>query len=301
MDYEEMLAAFFTPTPEDVPVPESVSQGGPARRLRDAAEPIAMYPVWARDVNEALAGHGLDFLTSYVWGRAAGLGVPSPGVAAAAFAWFEPGLVAALYEAGRAAVARETLLEVRDRVVGVGLGDVLAGEDVEQVATRLLDAVTGLDVAGRPLYAGLLDRPLPADPAGRLHRACELVREHRGDAHAAAAVAAGLGAVEMNVLTELWTGMPLGAYSGSRGWSPEAIEAARLRLEQRGWVHDGALTGAGREQRRAVEAAADLAEQPVVEALGDDLPSVVERLDAWSARCVAAGAFPPDVLKRAAG
>ena len=296
-----MLAAFFTPTPEGTPVPESVALGGPARRLRDAAEPIAMYPVWARDVNEALAAHGLDFLTSYVWGRAAGLGVPSPGVAAAVFAWFEPGLVAALYDAGRAAVARETLLEVRDGVVAAGLGEVLAGEVLEPIATRLLDAVTGLDVVGRPLYAGLLDRPLPADPAGRLHRACELVREHRGDAHAAAAVAAGLGAVEMNVLTELWTGMPLGAYSGSRGWSPEAIGAATVRLEQRGWVRDGALTGAGREQRRAVEAATDLAEQPVVEALGDDLPSVVERLDAWSTRCVAAGAFPPDVLKRAAG
>lgn len=296
-----MLAAFFTPTPEGAPVPESVEQGGPARRLRDAAEPIAMYPVWARDVNAALAEHGLDFLTAYVWGRAAGLGVPTRGVAAAVFAWFEPGLVGALYDAGRAAVPRETMLEVRDRTVAAGLADVLAGEEVEQVADRLLGAVTGLDVAGRPLYAGLLDRPVPTDPAGRLHRACELVREHRGDGHASAAVAAGLGAVEMNVLTELWTGMPLGAYSGSRGWSPEVIGAAAARLEQRGWVRDAALTDAGREQRRAVEAATDLAESPVVEALGDDLPWIVERLDLWSARCVEGGAFPPDVLKRAAG
>ena len=301
MDYEEMLAAFFTPTPEGTPLPESVAQGSPARRLRDAAEPIAMYPVWARGVNTALAEHGLDFLTGYVWGRAAGLGLPASGVAAAAFAWFEPGLIRVLYDAGRAAVSRETLLEIRDREAAAGLADVLAGEDVEQVAVRLLNALTGLDVAGRPLYAGLLDRPLPTDPAGKLHRACELVREHRGDAHASAAVAAGLGGVEMNVLTELWTGMPLGAYSGSRGWSPETIRAVTMRLEQRGWVRDGALTDAGREQRRAVEAATDLAEQPVVEALGDDLPFIVERLDAWSARCVAAGAFPPDVLKRAAG
>lgn len=301
MDYDEMLAAFFVPTPAGTPVPEAVTQGGPARRLRDAAEPIAMHPVWARRVNEALATHGLDFLTSYVWGRAAALGVPSPGVAAAAFAWFEPGLVGALYDAGRAAVARETLLEVRDREVAAGLADVLAGEDVAPVADRLLDAVTGLDVAGRPLYAGLLDRPVPADAFGRLHRACELVREHRGDAHAAAAVVAGLGAVEMNVLTELWTGMPLGSYSGSRGWSPDAVGAATSRLEQRGWLADGALTDAGRDGRRAVEAATDRAEQPVVDALGEHLPHVVERLDRWSARCVAAGAFPPDDLKRAAG
>lgn len=301
MDYDEMQTAFFTPTPEGTPVPESVARGGPARRLRDAAEPIAMHPVWARGVNDALAEHGLDFLTGYVWGRAAALGVPSPRVAAAVFAWFEPGLIAALYEAGRAAVSRETLLEVRDREVAAGLADLLAGEDVRQVADRLLDALVGLDVAGRPLFAGVLERPLPADPAGRLHRACELLREHRGDAHAAAAVAAGLGAVEMNVLTELWTGMALGSYSGSRGWSPEAIGAATARLGQRGWVRDGALTEAGRQGRRAVEAATDLAEQSLVDALGDDLDHVVERLDDWSARCVAAGAFPPDTLKRAAG
>jgi len=301
VDYDDVVAAFFAPTPPGTPAPESVTQGGPARRLRDAAEPIATYPIWARRVNEALAEHGLDFLTGYVWGRVTALGVPSPGVAAAAFAWFEPGLVGALYEGGRSALSRETLLEVRDREVSAGLAEVLDGEDVGPIADRLLEAVTGLDVAGRPLYAGLLDRPLPADPAGRLHRACELVREHRGDAHAAAAVAAGLGAVEMNVLTELWTGMALGSYSGTRGWSTEAIGAATLRLERRGWVRDDALTDAGRGQRRELEAATDLAEQPVVDDLGEDLPLVVERLAAWSERCIAAGAFPPDPLKRAAG
>lgn len=301
MDYDEMVAAFFGPAPEGTPVPESVAQGSPARRLRDAGEPIAMHPVWARGVNEALAEHGLDFLTGYVWGRAAGLGTPTPRAAAAVFAWFEPGLVAALYDAGRAQVQREVLLEVRDRAVATGLAEVLAGEDVGPVATRVLDAVTGLDIAGRPLYAGLLDRPVPTDDVGRLHRACELVREHRGDAHTAAAVAAGVGAVEMNVLTELWTGLPLGSYSGTRGWSPEAVGAATSQLEQRGWLRDGALTDAGREQRRAIEATTDRAEQPIVDALGDELDAVVERLDVWSARCVAAGAFPPDHRKRAAG
>ncbi len=301
MQYDDVVAAFFTPTPPGTPQPEAVTQGGPARRLRDAVEPIATHPIWARRVNEALAEQGLDFLTGYVWGRVAALGVPSPGVAAAAFAWFEPGMVRALYEGGRSAVPREKLLEVRDRELSAGLAEVLDGEDVGPIADRLLEAVTGLDLAGRPLYAGLLDRALPADPAGRLHRACELVREHRGDAHAAAAVAAGLGAVEMNVLTELWTGMVLGSYSGTRGWSADAIGAATLSLEQRGWVRDDALTDAGRQQRREVEAATDLAEQPVVDALGEDLPLVVERLATWSKRCIAAGAFPPDPLKRAAG
>ena len=36
-------------------------------------------------------------------------------------------------------------------------------------------------------------------------------------------------------------------------------------------------------------------------AIGDDLASVVEQTDAWSQLCVEAGAFPPDIRKRAAG
>ena len=42
-------------------------------------------------------------------------------------------------------------------------------------------------------------------------------------------------------------------------------------------------------------------EAPIVAALGDDLDDVVDQLAVWSARCVEAGAFPPDVFKRAAG
>ena len=42
-------------------------------------------------------------------------------------------------------------------------------------------------------------------------------------------------------------------------------------------------------------------EQPIVDALGADLDAVTAQLDEWSATCVARGAFPPDVFKRAAG
>ena len=36
-------------------------------------------------------------------------------------------------------------------------------------------------------------------------------------------------------------------------------------------------------------------------ALGGQLDEVCARLDGWSERCIAAGAFPADILKRAAG
>ena len=106
MDYADAVATFCSPRPADTPLPEVVRAGGPARRLRDACEPLAMHALWNRRTNERLAALGLDFITGYVGGRAASLGEPSPPVVAAAFAWFEPNLLAGWYEAARSAAPR---------------------------------------------------------------------------------------------------------------------------------------------------------------------------------------------------
>jgi hypothetical protein len=252
-------------------------------------------------VNEAQAVLGLDFLSGYVWGRAAALGVPTPGVVASAFAWFEPALVSRTLLAGQAAVGRDRLLEVRQRATSASLADVLDGQDLAPVADRLLAAARTLPTAGRPLFSGLLDLPVPADPAGRLQRACELVREARGDAHVAVAVSAGLGPVEMNVFTEVWNGIEQGGHTATRGWDGAQVAAGATVLEQRGWLAHGALTEDGRQVRHELEAATDVAQWRLVQALGDDLDDVVSALDRWGERCVSAGVFPADVLKRACG
>ena len=226
MDYDDAVATFASPRPAGTPLPEVVVAGGPARRLRDACEPLAMHALWNRRTNECLAALGLDFLTGYVWGRAASLGEPSPAVVAAVFAWFEPGLLEGLYEAVRSTVPLERLMEVRDAATAESLAEVLAGDDPADVADLLADAVAGADGTGRPLFSGLRGRGRPADPYQRLWWACDLVREHRGDSHVAVANAAGLGPVEMNVLTECWIGMPLLSYTATRGWPEAAMSAA---------------------------------------------------------------------------
>jgi hypothetical protein len=278
-----------------------VRAGGPARRLRDACEPLAMHALWNRRTNESLAALGLDFLTGYVAGRAASLGAPAPEVVAAAFAWFEPNLLASLYQAAWSAAPRDQMLAVRDAATADSLAEVLAGDDPAAIADLLADAAEGADGTGRPLFSGLRGRGRPGDPFQRLWWACDLVREHRGDSHVAVAIAAGLGPVEMNVLTECWVGMPLLSYTTTRGWPEAAMRAAVDGLEARGWVRDGALTDAGRAARSGLEDRTDAAEQAIVAALGDRLDEVCTRLDDWSERCIAAGAFPADILKRAAG
>ena len=83
---------------------------------------------------------------------------------------------------------------------------------------------------GRPLFAGMSRMPWPSDPHGRLWHVVTLLREHRGDSHVAACVAAGLDGIEANVLTELWVGFGLLEYTATRGWSAEAMDAALARL-----------------------------------------------------------------------
>ncbi len=301
MHYDDAVAAFFPARPAGTPVPEAVSAGSPARRLRDAAEPLATHPIWARRVNEAQAELGLDFLSGYVWGRAAALGDPTDGAAASAFAWFEPTLVAGVLGAGKAATGRDALLAVRDRGTADGVEQVLADEDLGDAPDRLLTAARTVPLLGRPLYAGLAGRAVPDSPAGRLQRACELLREARGDAHVAVAVAGGCDAVQMNVLTELWLGMELGSYTATRGWSPEAVAEAVRTLTARGWLDGAQLTDRGRAGRAALEAATDAAMEPVLVSLGSALDDTVALLERCGERCVSAGAFPADSLKRAAG
>lgn len=300
MQYDEAVEAFFVPSPEGT-VPGPTKRISVARRLRDAIEPIAMHPVWSRHNNEAMSGLGLDFFSGYAWGRAAALGEPSPAVVVSSFAVFEPALISGVYEAGRAACSRDQVLSTRFEATTASLATVLDGVDVSGAAVRLRDAALDLDRSGRPLYAGFAEIPLSDDPVETLWRSAEMIREHRGDSHIAACVAEGLDPIAMSVLTELWVGFPLGEYSGSRGWEPEAIDAVAEALRGQGLLSGDQLTAEGHALRDRIEDATDRAQGQVVDRLGSDVDGLIAELTAWSARCVEASAFPPNVYKQAAG
>jgi hypothetical protein len=301
MDYDTAVSVMFRVMPEDAPPPPPTVAARPARRLRDAIEPVATHAAWARGPNEALAKLGLNFLTGYVWGRAAVLGEPPPAVVVAAFGVFEPNLVGALYEMGRAACVRAEVLAARAEATISSLEGILEGADVAAAATALRGAVEAADGTGRVLFVGLRSLEWPEEPVGQLWRACEALREHRGESHLAASLAAGLDPVEMNVLSELWLGMPIGSHATTFGWPADAVEAAAGRLQDRGLVDGRQLTAAGRLFRDEIEASTDAQQQATIDALGDDFEATVAAVDAWSAACVAAGAYPPDPYKRAGG
>src|SRR5215475_9223097 len=138
MDYADAVSAFFVTSPEATIEPEIVRSGGPARRLRDTLEPIAMHAVWCAITNKTLAREfGLDFLGSYVWGRGSALGGAAPAVVASAFAVFEPGFITGVYQAARAKVGWAELVATRDRATADSLREILVDSDVTTVVAAL--------------------------------------------------------------------------------------------------------------------------------------------------------------------
>ena len=301
MDYGTMLATFYAAPPEQSPAVAVVEGATSARKLRDVAEPIAAHAFWARKVYDRQSPLGLDFLTGYVMGRAAPLGDVPAGVVAATFGVFEPGLVASLYAQAREITDLETVRSVRREAVVESLGHILGDADVASTVAVLR---RGLDAAGtvaRPLFNALASEEWPDEPLGQLWRACDLYREHRGDGHLAAAIGEGLDGVTMNILTELYVGLPLGSYTASRGWDEAGIATATAALEGAGLLERGELTDEGWRVRQEIEVRTDRAQQPIIDAIGADLDAVCLQLAEWSEAVIAAGGFPPDPRKRAAG
>ncbi len=309
MDLATVRTATDDPGPQRLGAPSTTGRTHPARRLRDAMEPVAMADVWAEPSYERAAALGLDFMQAYVRGRAAALGEARPAVVAAAFAVMEPAMIAGVMES-TAGVGTAAVVEARTRGAVEGLELAFADDvdpaDVDAAVDTLRRGLAAAPTPGRALSAGLAAMAWPEHRLGRLWRATDLWREVRGDGHVAACVAAGLDGPQMNVLTELWIGWEPGRYSATRGWSPEALDLAAADLHDRGLVDgpglDGVeLTDDGRVFRDAIEDTTDASMGPMVAALGDDVDGLVDRLDGWSQLLVERGVFPPDPFKRASG
>lgn len=295
-DYDMVMASF-----EAAPGtwPPASAPTGPARRLRDVTAPIGEHAIWSAKANGVLAKLGLSVMAGYLWGRAVGLGEPTSDVVASAFAVYEPRLVGGLYEHARRRCGLAGFRAAREEATIASLHEILGAVDVTWAVAVLRRGVEAADGSGRILYAGVRSLGWPDDPIGRLWRACDLLREHRGDSHMATWIAAGLGPVTINVLTELWQGMPLGAYTTMRrGWSEEDVAAAVADLETAGLVAAGEITPAGRKLRDQLEDQTDALEQPILDAIGDDFEPLVRALDIWSAAIAEAGAFPPGTYRR---
>lgn len=249
-----------------------------ARSLWSAIEPVHAVTYFAPQARAAFEAAGLrGFWRGYFAGRAAPLGEVGPGPVTAAFFGFAPAMVARAVPGVWAAAAPEQVLEARRSGAGAALEGLLSGHgpQVEEAADLLVPVVGELDCAGRVLAAANQALPVPRTAVDRLWHAATVLREHRGDGHVAALVAAGLDGCEALVL-RAGIDLPRAELQPYRGWSDDRWQAARDRLAARGWLTSGGTaTAEGRRAHRAVEEATDRAAARPWQALG---PTEVDRL-----------------------
>ncbi len=267
-----------------------------ARRLIRLVEPIHLVTYFSEEPTAALMGLGLrNYWDGYFAGRAAPLGRVPAEVVHAIFYNFADGEVARHLPRVWDVTTPEAALAAREQGSVAALtrilGDLAVSPGLARAAELATKAATGAPPEGRVLYAGLRALPVPHEPVSRLWHAATLLREHRGDGHIAALVAAGIGGTECHVLHALSEGIPAASF-GRVHHLPEARLAAVVDgMRSRGLVDaSGRLSDAGRETKKRVEAVTDDLAAPAYDALSaDELDELVAHLEPISALLDAAG------------
>ncbi|SCL17603.1 hypothetical protein GA0070624_1334 [Micromonospora rhizosphaerae] len=241
----------------------------------------------ARAAYEAVGLRG--YWRGYFAGRAAPLGPTDAPPVIAAFFSFAPRMVArALPSVWRLATPQEAL---RARLTGAvqALAEFtyeLPEAHLAEAADLLEAAAARVEIAGRVL--GAVNAALPAGeyPLARIWQAATTLREHRGDGHVAALVAAGLDPVEV-LAWRCRTDQSREFHQPARGWTDEEWTAAEERLVERRWLTaDREPTEQGSTAFRAVEEATDRAALGPWRALGAERTERLrELLEPVARRC----------------
>jgi hypothetical protein len=235
-----------------------------ARRLtRQLLEPIHLVAYMADEPMFALQALGYEgYWPGYFASRSAPLGRVPAEVVDALFYNFTPGEAAACIPSCWDVATPEAVLAARLEGCVAALrrilGELADSPAVARAADLAILAATSAPMEGRILYAGLRSLPVPDEPVARLWHAATLMREHRGDGHNIALVAAGIDGQEAHVLAALDGGMKPREYGRLDPLTDEQLEAVVDGLRARGLVDSAdEFTPAGRELKDHIEAVTD--------------------------------------------
>ena len=228
------------------------------RTFWQAIEVIHDVVYFAPDAKQRYEAIGLKgYWMGYFASRSAALGTPAPEVVVALFHGFAPRMVHRALPDAWSMGSRDEVLTTRYDLARDTLAPGLADADVERLAKELTTIWRSLDFAGKGLAAAHASLPMPDDPVGRLWHAATILREYRGDCHAAILTAAGLDGAAANALAVADGRVPE-RQREMRGWTEDEWAEAYERLRQREWTdeHD-AITGTGKVARAQIEDATD--------------------------------------------
>ncbi|MFD3558524.1 hypothetical protein ACFWVU_02485 [Streptomyces sp. NPDC058686] len=244
---------------------ESAEVGpGRVRQMWHLMEPLHAVLYYAPEAFEEAAGLGFrtdERWPSYFAWRAAPLGAAGPTRVSSAFYSFNPDMVAEHVPAAWGTAAPDAVLAGRlrsvDRAYRTLFGERLDGPEFAEAAALARRAAEAVNVEGRPLAAANAELPWPQAPHLVFWQAATVLREHRGDGHLAALLAAGLDPVEALVSFAAVGAASTQTFT-SRGWSQDQWDAARERLAARGLLDEtGSATEDGKALRADVEERTD--------------------------------------------
>ncbi|WP_329119696.1 SCO6745 family protein [Streptomyces sp. NBC_01353] len=244
---------------------EHTVEPGRVRQMWHLLEPLHALLYYAPEAFEEARALGYDveerWPAYFAW-RAAPLGPAGAERIGSAFYSFSPKMVARYVPGVWRTAAPADVLDARlravDRAYRAVLGpEVVEGPDLAEAAALARRAAEAAVTAGRPLAAANAELPWPEAPHLVLWQAATILREHRGDGHLVALLAADLDPAE-SLVSFAAVGAASEQTFASRGWSDSAWSAARDRLTARGLLAaDGSVTDAGRALRAGVELRTD--------------------------------------------
>ena len=269
-----------------------------ARRLFELTEPISLVNFFSPEPDDSMAALGFrNYWDGYFAGRSAPLGRVPAELVHAAFYSFADGEVArhipkvwdtTTPEAAHGAREQGCVAALR-RI----LGDLVETPGLARAAELLAKASTSAPTEGRVMYAALRTLRIPEEPGARLWHAATLLREHRGDGHVAALVAAGIGGTEAHVLHALSEGIPAERFGRVHHLPAARLAAVVDGMRDRGLIDaSGWLSDTGRETKERIESltddlaapAYDILEPHEIDQLISDLEPISAALEAVGSR-----------------
>jgi hypothetical protein len=223
-------------------------------------EPVHAVTYFAPESFAAFEAAGMrGYWRGYFAGRAAALGEVGPATVVAAFFGFAPRMVERAFPDVWTRITPAAAVAARESGAVAAIERLCGDVDVEAAAVLLERVVDALDLGGRVLGAAHAALPRPDGATARLWHAASALREHRGDGHIAALVAADVGPCE-SLVWRAGIDLDRATLLEYRGWTEDEWAAAQARLVDRGWLDaDGVVTEAGLAAQADVEKATDAA------------------------------------------
>jgi hypothetical protein len=251
-----------------------------SRRTWLTLEPFHAMIYFAPEAQEEYAAIGLDSAKNravgYFPARSAAMGAVSVDVVQATFFNFSRLAVEFGITGVWDKVTPQQVLDARNRGAQRALrrlcSDALDTPEVLEAVELGKQAVTGLHLEGRPLYAAHAGLAWPTEPGLALWHAVMLMREFRGDGHIAALVAEGFTGLDAAV-THVAQGGPWTkeALRDTRAYSPQEWDDCVADLVARGiMTPDEKLTSDGAAWRDRAERMTDQLALPLWQGIGAD-------------------------------